>query len=63
MKDRWGKGKEVGSASHRRRANRRSMDVKERERGRAVQGDAYPCIVRVGGQAKRERRGRKLREG
>ena len=36
MKDRWGKGKEVGSASHRRRANRRSMDVKERERGRAV---------------------------
>ena len=54
--------KGIGSAVHRRGANRGGIPIKKSERGGVVKRDADPYIIRVGIE-RRKRGGRKLREG
>ena len=58
-----GTGERKGVSSViRRRVNRGSINIKERERGRVVKRDVDPYIIRVGVK-QRERGGRKFRKG
>ena len=57
-----GEGKGFGFAICRKRANRGSLNIKERKQGGVVWRDVDPYIIRVGVKQKK-RGGKKFREG